>query len=102
MMTLTNLKGIGPATASAILSLVDSSGNCPFLSDEAMHAFGLVNNTGKLDYTMGNWNKLKDMCQAKALQLHETQKDSEPSWTAALVERAVWAVAVQQTSDEPR
>lgn len=65
-----------------------------------MHAFGLVNKAGKLDYTIGNWNKLKDMCQTKAIQLNDAQGDTEPTWTAALVERAIWAVAVQQTHGE--
>lgn len=100
MATLTGLKGIGPATASAILSLIDPSGNCPFLSDEAMHAFGLVNKAGKLDYTIGVWTELKDLCQAKAQKLNDIQEGSEPNWTAALVERALWAATTTQTTSE--
>lgn len=91
MTTLTGLKGIGPATASAILSLADPSGQCPFLSDEAMHAFGLVNNAGKLDYTISNWSKLAELCQAKADTLNRDEEDGGIHWTAALVERAIWA-----------
>jgi len=100
MSTLTSLKGIGPATASAILSLTDPSGNCPFLSDEAMHAFGLVNKAGKLDYTTGNWSKLRESCQNKAEQLDDAQNSAEPTWTAVLVERAIWAEVAQRTADE--
>lgn len=100
MSTLIGLKGIGPATASAILSLTDPSGSCPFLSDEAMHAFDLVNKAGKLDYTIGNWSKLMELCQSKAQQLNSSQKEDDPTWTAALVERAVWAEYVQRTNQE--
>lgn len=100
MSALITLKGIGPATASAILSLADPNGSCPFLSDEAMHAFGLENKAGKLDYTIGNWRKLLELCQAKAQTLNEAQKSEDAGWTAALVERAIWAESVGNASDE--
>lgn len=96
MSELVSLKGIGPATASAILSWADPSSQCPFLSDEAMHAFDIVNSNGKLDYTMANWKRLESLCSTKAEELNGSlPKDSEFRWSAATVERAVWASTVQ-------
>lgn len=100
MSTLTRLKGIGPATASAILSLADPSGQCPFLSDEAMHAFDLVNKAGKLDYTIGNWNKLRELSEAKSDSLNKKSEKEEFQWTPALVERALWADTAMQAAEE--
>lgn len=101
MKALIVLRGTGPATASAILSLADSDGTCPFLSDEAMFAFGLANKAGKLDYTMPKWLQLFELCKSKAEELNEGQNDDERlEWTATLVERAVWADAVQQTDKQ--
>jgi len=65
-----------------------------------MHAFGLVNKAGKLDYTTGNWSKLRESCQNKAEQLDDAQNSAEPTWTAVLVERAIWAEVAQRTADE--
>ena len=48
------MKGIGPATASAILSLYDPIAE-PFLSDEAYEAIGL----GKAEYTVKGWEKFR-------------------------------------------
>lgn len=100
MTTLTSLKGIGPATASAILSLAEHSGRCPFWSDEAMHGFGLVNKAGKLDYTIGNWAKLDELCETKANALNKVSGEEDTDWTPALVERAIWADAAMQAAGE--
>ncbi|KAL7005830.1 hypothetical protein EMMF5_004566 [Cystobasidiomycetes sp. EMM_F5] len=96
METLTSLKGVGPATASAILSFGSLDGDCPFLSDEAMQAFGLTNKAGKLDYTLSNWKSLRTLCDDKAKQLNKFTVDQDSAeWNAVLVERAIWAESVE-------
>ena len=104
--TLTSLKGIGPATASAMLSFGCSDGACPFLSDEAMRAFGIVGKADKLEYTLASWKRLREACAKKALELNgklkrEARESDESAdnemWTPCRVERALWAAAV---SDE--
>jgi len=100
MDTLTGLKGIGPATASAILSVASAEGSCPFLSDEVMLAFNIKNpKTGKLDYTIANWEKVRAKCSAKAEQLNKQETESEEGegWTAAKVEQAIWAASDEKS-----
>lgn len=52
---LNTLKGVGPATASAILALFRPSTE-PFMSDEAYEAMGL----GKAEYTVKGWEKFRE------------------------------------------
>ena len=51
---LSTLKGVGPATASAILALFNPTTE-PFMSDEAYEAIGI----GKAEYTVKGWEKYK-------------------------------------------
>ena len=94
------MKGIGPATASAVLSFGHLGGQCPFLSDEAMHAFNIVNtNKGTLDYTLDSWAALKKVCDEKADDLNqqlENGESEEEQWTPVMIERALWAAAMQE------
>jgi len=96
MNKLTSLKGIGPATASAILSFGRPDEACPFLSDEVMRAVGVVNKAGKLDYTIKSWETIREKCEVKASELNKLRddEDSDIIWTPVKVERALWAATV--------
>ena len=67
MDALTALKGIGPATASAIMAAVDAAGACAYLSDEA---FGALRE-GKPKYNKDEALELMQALRAKAAQLRE-------------------------------
>ncbi|TPX61947.1 hypothetical protein PhCBS80983_g00833 [Powellomyces hirtus] len=82
--TLSELKGVGPATASAILSA--HSPSVPFMSDESLSVFFPAN---KLPYTLPAFKTLLDMLQKKANELNK--EDTTGDWTAGKCERAIWA-----------
>lgn len=77
---LCDLKGVGPATASAMLALVDAS--CPFMSDEALVAV-----LGSRDYTVPVYLRLLEGLQGKAVQLSQ---QGELQWSAVQLERCLW------------
>lgn len=79
---LTELKGIGPATASAALSAAHAS--VPFMSDEAMLAA-----LGSKDYTVKAAGLLAAALQGKAREL----SGGERRWTAREVEQCLFAAA---------
>ncbi|CAK9173879.1 unnamed protein product [Ilex paraguariensis] len=81
---LTVLKGVGPATASAILAAY-APDIAPFMSDEAMVA-ALGNSK---DYTLKQYVVFVDKLQAKAKEL-STKGDL---FTPSDVERALWSSA---------
>eukprot|EP00640_Fibrocapsa_japonica_P005129 CAMPEP_0113936432 /NCGR_PEP_ID=MMETSP1339-20121228/3347_1 /TAXON_ID=94617 /ORGANISM="Fibrocapsa japonica" /LENGTH=203 /DNA_ID=CAMNT_0000938905 /DNA_START=25 /DNA_END=633 /DNA_ORIENTATION=+ /assembly_acc=CAM_ASM_000762 len=74
---LSKLRGVGPATASAVLAAYCPE-ECPFMSDEALEA---VN--GKREYTLSAYISLRDGLCEKATNLG-------PSWTAEKVGKAMW------------
>ncbi|KAK4050611.1 hypothetical protein OIV83_003337 [Microbotryomycetes sp. JL201] len=85
---LSTLKGIGPATASAISAAV-SPDSIPFMSDELMHAcFGKQT---KIDYTSKAYEKLVKAVNDK---IHNKQ------WTARELEQACWANDVLERNGE--
>eukprot|EP00884_Botryococcus_braunii_P019398 jgi/Botrbrau1/6141/Bobra.331_2s0034.1 len=83
--TLSELKGIGPATATAILTAANPS--VPFLSDEAMAAAV----GGKKEYTVKSCIAVLGLLRDKAKLLSQT---SEEAWTAKDVERAIYSAAI--------
>ncbi|TKY57931.1 hypothetical protein E2542_SST14985 [Spatholobus suberectus] len=86
---LTVLKGVGPATASAILAAL-APHLTPFMSDEAMEA-ALGNSK---DYSLKQYLKFADKLQMKAKEL----SSEGDSFTPSDVERALWSFAVGQSS----
>jgi hypothetical protein len=94
MDSLTTLKGVGPATASCVLSLM--SPHYPFMSDEALEV------TGERVYTAPRFFEFAKQCRDKALLLN---KHPGTHWTARSVERALWAHTVSarlSVSKRPR
>nr|GMD80792.1 Ena/VASP-like protein [Ipomoea batatas] len=82
---LTVLKGVGPATASAILAAY-APDVAPFMSDEAMQA-ALGNSK---DYTLKQYLVFVDKLQAKAEELTAMGV----SFTPSDIERALWSCAM--------
>ncbi|XP_076931223.1 uncharacterized protein LOC143596302 [Bidens hawaiensis] len=82
---LTVLKGVGPATASAVLAAY-APDVAPFMSDEAMVA-ALGNSK---DYTLKQYLVFVDKLQVKAKEL-SAEGDA---FTPSDVERALWSSAV--------
>lgn len=86
---LTVLKGVGPATASAVLAAF-APHLTPFMSDEAMEA-ALGNSK---DYSLKQYLKFAEKLQMKAAEL----SSEGDSFTPSDVERALWSFAVGQSS----
>lgn len=82
---LTKLKGIGPATASAVLAVAQPA--YPFMSDEAMAAAV----QGPLKYTVPEYVQLVEALQGKAAELNIDS--GEHVWTASDVERSLYSCA---------
>jgi hypothetical protein len=78
--TLAKLKGVGPATASAVASAF-SPGVYPFF-DELVAA--QVPGLGPVAWTLGYYARYANALRARAAQLGA-------GWTPAMVERALWA-----------
>ena len=85
---LTQLRGIGPATASAILSAMDA--RVPFMSDEA-----LIVCLGKREYTEKAYERLVQCIQAKYNEITNAS-DAPNDLTIKDMEAALFASSVQQ------
>ena len=93
------LKGVGPATASAILARFDPD-LFPFMADEAMEA---VPGHGAREYSLSRYEKFAAALCKRAKQLQEqgssslsssSAESSPPQWTAGAVSTALWSVAI--------
>ncbi|KAL9396457.1 hypothetical protein Peur_010710 [Populus x canadensis] len=82
---LTVLKGVGPATASAVLAAY-APDVAPFMSDEAMEA--VLGNSK--DYTLKQYLLFVDKLQTKSKELSSVRDIFTPSD----IERALWSSAV--------
>jgi hypothetical protein len=78
--TLAKLKGVGPATASAVSALVAPT-LYPFFDELVAEQ---VPSLGKVAWTLGYYARY-------AAALRERATALGPDWTAVMVERAVWA-----------
>lgn len=94
------LKGVGPATATALLSAADPS--IPFLSDEALVAV-----LGAREYSKPAALRVTEALRERAAELNEQQQERQQQrqqqegeekggsvdWTASKVERALWSAS---------
>jgi hypothetical protein len=80
--TLAKLAGVGPATASAVLSAAAPE-VYPFLDDLVADQ---VPDLGPVDYTLKYYARYADALRQRAQQLGA-------DWTPTMVERALWACA---------
>lgn len=91
------LKGIGPATATALLSAADAS--VPFLSDEALVAV-----LGAREYTKPAALAVTEALRERAAALNALEEKEEEGregpWTASKVERALWSASRAADVDE--
>lgn len=85
---LSELKGVGPATATALLSAADPS--VPFLSDEAGAAV-----LGSREYSRPAALKVTSALRERAAELNREEGKEKGSliWTARSVERALWSAS---------
>lgn len=85
MEDLMELKGVGPATASAILALAEPE-IFAYMYDETIEAF-----LPKRSYTIPIYTSMNDYCAEIAAAL--AANDSESDWTPARVARILWTAA---------
>ncbi|EDO35015.1 predicted protein [Nematostella vectensis] len=85
---LSELNGVGPATASAILCA--GSPNVPFMADEAMAS--LPSGQGKLQYTPKAYQAYLDDLRGVLTKLQK--EDPEGKWDEHKVELALWTYTV--------
>jgi hypothetical protein len=86
---LSRLSGVGPATASAILSIYRPE-NFTFMDDEVIEA---LYDDGKRGYTIKIYLEVNSKCQKIAQDLNETKTDSSDSWSCHRVGRALWTAS---------
>ena len=94
------LKGVGPATATALVSAADPS--VPFLSDEALTAVlgareysrpAALRVTAALRQRAEELNGVQQQQEGKGKEEKGKSCSSSSSWTASKVERALWSAS---------
>lgn len=91
---LCQLKGVGPATASAILTVYKPGMYC-FMADEAVVSVL----SGKIDYTLKYYHQFLEKVRDKATEL--SKKDENNCWTPHIVECALWSWHLISKHDIP-
>jgi hypothetical protein len=87
---LSKLSGVGPATASAILSIYNPD-YFTFMDDEVIEA---LYDDGKRGYTIKIYLEVNSKCQKIARDLNQVDKtESTTSWTCHRVGRALWTAS---------
>lgn len=87
---LSKLSGVGPATASAILSIYKPE-YFTFMDDEVIEA---LYDDGKRGYTIKIYLEVNTKCQKIAHDLNEEdRRNSTASWTCHRVGRALWTAS---------
>lgn len=93
---LSQLRGVGPATATALLSAADAS--IPFLSDEAGIAV-----LGAREYSKPAALRVTRALRERAEELNEQERGGEgQQWTASKVERALWSASRAEEEEDKK
>ncbi|KAF0684052.1 Aste57867_23973 [Aphanomyces stellatus] len=90
--SLSEMKGVGPATASAILAAFDP--DVPFMGDEALNA--VASEIGARQYTLPHFMRFLAALQSKAQTLNA--KGSSTDWTAQKVQVCLWLEAAVEAA----
>ncbi|KAJ3119202.1 hypothetical protein HK098_005684 [Nowakowskiella sp. JEL0407] len=87
------LKGIGPATASAVLAVYSET--IPFMSDEAV--LSLITKKGSNLHDMNNYLAYYARVCELVTELNSTTGEGDPiQWNARNVERALWTARMDE------
>lgn len=92
---LSALKGVGPATASAVLAAYDP--DVPFMGDEALEAVAKI--IGARKYTLPHYLSFVEQMKTKAVWLEQelsgdgAEEGKKDSWTAQRVQLCLYAAA---------
>ncbi|CAG0919426.1 unnamed protein product [Notodromas monacha] len=95
IQALSNLKGVGPAFASAILAAMAPE-KIPFMADECLMA---ISDVGSIDYTVKEYLQFVEQMVAVCERLNK-QAGSD-SWNPHRVEMALWAHYVLADASSP-